>query len=670
MSRTEFLRLGGAAAVATVAAGLVDPQGAGAGTLVTQATGATDPSVTDYGAVGDGVADDTAAIQAAIDASYGVYFPTGVYKCTRPISLRNGSRLVGEASGSEPGMPGAQLDFSTFNYGRALQGPPGGSGNGHGVTLSNLWIKGAARLVSEIDGFPSIGYYAQSQNSALFIGNCSITGFTFNCWLEDVNTALLLNLRLSNSVRSNLVLWGGCFNVRIFACAFTVPNETARAGSSALLSNIWLLDKPNARPRSVTIKGCVIDEVARLGQTTPPATIRIDGGDDVFISESVVWVPVNDGSGYGMKLGSNARRVTLHDARIEPYDRDTNHVPINTILIDAAASGTVISNVSTDANGGGDIADNAADTVWINVNGVTKFRGGVAPGAVEVLPAAGSANRGQLLRVAGPGTTADKLYLSIQSAPGTFSWMQLIGQAELDAVSAAIVTRERRLPGQIYGLQNWYDLSESPNYAAVPDLSGNNRTTDHRYGNIDPEPVTDPALFGGKRFARFDGTNNRALVAGSADSGTGLTVMFVGRVAPGAGSIGRLFALTDNKGPDFSRPASCIVYHAAANTLTSYRNALLTSSSVTDGLPFALLVTYDGAVNRHQVTEGTLSGGVASTGSFAIVDLVIAGGKQLTNVIGSYALACDVVEVAVWNRALPASDLAALGTYARRRWAL
>jgi len=45
-----------------------------------------DRSVTDYGAVGDGQADDTAAVEAAVRAGAGVvHFPKGNYRLTRPV---------------------------------------------------------------------------------------------------------------------------------------------------------------------------------------------------------------------------------------------------------------------------------------------------------------------------------------------------------------------------------------------------------------------------------------------------------------------------------------------------------------------------------------------------------------------------------------------------------
>ena len=55
-------------------------------------------NVLDYGATGDGSTDDTAAIQAAVNASKAVFFPKpsgAFYKCTSPITLRQGSCVQG-----------------------------------------------------------------------------------------------------------------------------------------------------------------------------------------------------------------------------------------------------------------------------------------------------------------------------------------------------------------------------------------------------------------------------------------------------------------------------------------------------------------------------------------------------------------------------------------------
>lgn len=52
-------------------------------------------SVKDFGAVGDGVADDTAAIQAAVNAAGGVYFPEGTYLVSAQINVSSNNSLYG-----------------------------------------------------------------------------------------------------------------------------------------------------------------------------------------------------------------------------------------------------------------------------------------------------------------------------------------------------------------------------------------------------------------------------------------------------------------------------------------------------------------------------------------------------------------------------------------------
>jgi hypothetical protein len=53
-----------------------------------------------YGAKGDGVTDDSAAIQAACTAANGVFFPSGTYKVVTPITLKSNNYLYGEGASS------------------------------------------------------------------------------------------------------------------------------------------------------------------------------------------------------------------------------------------------------------------------------------------------------------------------------------------------------------------------------------------------------------------------------------------------------------------------------------------------------------------------------------------------------------------------------------------
>lgn len=57
-------------------------------------------SVTDYGAVGDGITDDSVAIQAAVTANDAVFFPAGTYKVGTPINLKSNNMVFGEGASS------------------------------------------------------------------------------------------------------------------------------------------------------------------------------------------------------------------------------------------------------------------------------------------------------------------------------------------------------------------------------------------------------------------------------------------------------------------------------------------------------------------------------------------------------------------------------------------
>lgn len=77
------------------------PSGTGAVTRTVQAKLRETVSVKDFGAVGDGVTDDTVAIQAAFTyangTKYAVYIPAGTYKISSALTLTRGVSVVGDA---------------------------------------------------------------------------------------------------------------------------------------------------------------------------------------------------------------------------------------------------------------------------------------------------------------------------------------------------------------------------------------------------------------------------------------------------------------------------------------------------------------------------------------------------------------------------------------------
>lgn len=92
-----------------------------------------------YGAKGDGVTDDTAAIQAAINSGLPVFFPPGQYKITSTLSCPKGTALYGSGPAAQnTNIATASFLLHSFT-GTLLQLDGSGSGNpGGGYLISNL----------------------------------------------------------------------------------------------------------------------------------------------------------------------------------------------------------------------------------------------------------------------------------------------------------------------------------------------------------------------------------------------------------------------------------------------------------------------------------------------------------------------------------------------------
>jgi hypothetical protein len=159
-------------------------------------------SVKDWGAVGDGVADDTNAINLAIQFSQNyIFFPPGTYRVTSPIIIEKTIRLIGAGSHSS---------FISINHsGNGIVFQPVGAGT------SNVFLNSCSIVDLNVSR-PS-----------------SITTPADNIWLRQCNGFRAVNVS-SNNGNTCFRISGGQLNsldgCRAFASNTSIVKATQNAG--------------------------------------------------------------------------------------------------------------------------------------------------------------------------------------------------------------------------------------------------------------------------------------------------------------------------------------------------------------------------------------------------------------------------------------------------------
>lgn len=149
-------------------------------------------SVFDFGALGDGVADDTAAIQAAVDAVTAagggiLFFPAGQYLITTHILIAAPNvLLVGEGAGATIiRQTTATADGLSFIYPVPFSLPSGGNPPSGGGVLFLTVEAGDGFFSNEFSGTGSsgVGIYVRNAYDNFQVDNVSVHNFATGCAL-------------------------------------------------------------------------------------------------------------------------------------------------------------------------------------------------------------------------------------------------------------------------------------------------------------------------------------------------------------------------------------------------------------------------------------------------------------------------------------------------------
>jgi hypothetical protein len=207
----------------------------------------------DFGAIGDGVANDTAAIQAAVNASTGntLYIPAGTYLISTQINLLSNTNILGAGVNTI-------IKIANGNYAPANRiftaTESGGDGGKNNITIQDITFDGNKGNIGTARS-PIITYFKGS--------NFSIIGCTFqNC------EGICLNL---STITENVNIE----RIKFINCGGAPNNSDGYRRQAIAFSNTTGVGE--TRTRSVSITNCIFD-------TQGLDCISLGNCDDVTIS--------------------------------------------------------------------------------------------------------------------------------------------------------------------------------------------------------------------------------------------------------------------------------------------------------------------------------------------------------------------------------------------------
>ena len=288
------------------------PAGAGAVPRTVQAKLLESVSVFDFGAVGDGVSDDTAAIQAAINSLAGggtVLFSPGQYKITAQLSIVKSVVLRG--AGPDNTMLVPVGGFNVLAYINAQEGAGaqsiGFAAAGH-TSGYLIFVSGSDRTMFEaIIGLDPFNFMYIKKANACYISDTwvnNIRGTDGIYWYGDAsNRSDVLDI---NNVQLSCGVTKSATGIKMNGAVHTL--SVRHIGLVNMLRGLHIYnDTGGEDPQFATVSDMQVDFPQYEG-------VRIEGGfrtglfSDVYVNGSV--------AGDGVYIGSGAQQFNFKGGKI------------------------------------------------------------------------------------------------------------------------------------------------------------------------------------------------------------------------------------------------------------------------------------------------------------------------------------------------------------------
>jgi hypothetical protein len=298
--------------------------------------------VKEFGAVGDGTADDTTAINNALIAASGriLYFPKGTYKISSILTVRSGTSLVGEKSSQVIIIPTSGFSTTSSllqNYVQtgSVDTYPDSRINIIGITFTGNM--NALRTVSLITLFKTIdctiSECAIKDNTymGIAIGGCKdikitksvFTGCGKNTTTTEGGAAIWVGDAADGSHPKDIDIIDNLFSNNRWSCAYFMPiggkfeqNRCFDNGESTLYMN------PTGTNISISnnvIRGTVMKSVAAAGIEVWGTNLNIYDNDISYCAKSAIVL-------------GDTQRVIVRGNRLHENGQDITNYPVSSAI--------------------------------------------------------------------------------------------------------------------------------------------------------------------------------------------------------------------------------------------------------------------------------------------------------------------------------------------------